>query len=212
MLKRFRHSQDGAAMVEASIAMTLLLVLTLGFVDFGNALYQWNAATKAVEVGARLASISDPVATALATAGPITTPGAPVEAGAYGPYTCEYTSGTPSCSNGGSFSFANFSRIFRGDTAVTNDDTCPALAANQRPGMCHFYPYLRRENVVISYSATGLGYQTRKGGPVPTITVSLKDVDFQFFFLGGLLGFDDITMPSMLSTVTGEDLKNGPPA
>ena len=60
-------------------------------------------------------------------------------------------------------------------------------------------------NVVVTYTATGLGYQTRLGGPVPTITVSLQNINFQFFFLGGLLGFADITVPSMLSTVTGED-------
>ncbi|WP_245464910.1 TadE/TadG family type IV pilus assembly protein [Mesorhizobium sp. M1E.F.Ca.ET.045.02.1.1] len=195
-------------MVEMAIALTLLLVLTLGFVDFGYAFFQWNAATKAVQVGARLASISDPVATALLTAAPTSTPGAPVVAGAYGPFVCSYTGNTGSCTNGGAFSAANFSRVFRGDTANTNDDACPALGANQRPGMCHYFPGLLRSNVAVAYTATGLGYQTRLGGPVPTITVSLQNMNFQFFFLGGLLGFNNITVPSMLSTVTGEDLKS----
>ncbi|TIT38798.1 MAG: pilus assembly protein [Mesorhizobium sp.] len=208
MIKRFAKSEDGAAMVEMTIVATLLFALVLGFVDFGHAFYQWNAATKAVQLGARLASISDPVATALATAAPTTTPGAPVVAAACGPFVCAYTAGTGACSNGGTFNAANFSRIFRGDTAVTNDDACPALATDQRPGMCHFFPGLRRDNVVIAYSATGLGYQTRFGGPVPTITVSLQNRTFQFFFLQGLMGFANITMPSMLSTVTGEDLKS----
>lgn len=211
MIRRFAKSEGGAATVEMAIVITLLFTLVLGFVDFGYALYQWNAATKAVQLGARLASISDPVATALATAAPTTTPGAPVVAAAYGPFVCAYTAGTGACSNGGTFNAANFSRIFRGDTAVTNDDACPALATDQRPGMCHFFPGLRRDNVVIAYSATGLGYQTRFGGPVPTITVSLQNRTYQFFFLGGLLGFGDITMPSMLSTVTGEDLKSTSP-
>ncbi|SJM31286.1 TadE/TadG family type IV pilus assembly protein [Mesorhizobium delmotii] len=211
MIRRFAKSEDGAAMVEMAIVMTLMFALTLGFVDFGYALYQWNAANKAVQLGARLASVSDPVATALATAAPTTTPGAPVVAAAYGPFTCTYTAGTGACSNGGTFNAANFSRIFRGDTAVTNDDVCPALATDQRPGMCHFFAGLRRDNVVIAYSATGLGYQTRFGGPVPTITVSLQNRTFQFFFLGGLLGFGNLTMPSMLSTVTGEDLKSTSP-
>lgn len=199
-------------MVEMAIAMTLLLVLTLGFVDFGFAFYQWNAATKAVQLGARYASISDPVASALTTAAPISNPGAPVVAGAYGPFVCTYdNAGTGSCTNSGAFSAAAFSQIFRGDTANTNDDACPALAANQRPGMCHFFPGLQRRNVVVTYTATGLGYQTRLGGPVPTITVSLQNIDFQFFFLGGLLGFANITVPSMQSTVTGEDLKSTSP-
>ncbi|QKD04370.1 TadE/TadG family type IV pilus assembly protein [Mesorhizobium loti] len=208
MIQRFAKSEDGAAMVEMTIVSTLLFSLVLGFVDFGYAFYQWNAATKAVQIGARLASISDAVATNLATAGPVSSPGAPIAAGAYGPFVCTYTAGTGGCSNGGGFSAANFSRIFRGDTANTNDDVCPALAANQRPGMCHFFPGLLRSNVVVTYSATGLGYQTRLSGPVPTITVNLQNVTFQFFFLKGLMGFADINMPSMLSTVTGEDIKS----
>lgn len=87
-----------------------------------------------------------------------------------------------------------------------------ARTGTQRPGMYHFFPRLRPANIVIRYTATGLGYQTRPGGAVPTITVSLQTLPFQFFFLGGLLGFTNINMPSMLSTVTGEDMKNGPPA
>jgi len=208
MIQRFAKSEDGAAMVEMTIVSTLLFSLVLGFVDFGYAFYQWNAATKAVQVGARLAAISDAVATNLATAGPISSPGAPIVAGAYGPFVCTYTAGTGGCSNGGGFSAANFSRIFRGDTANTNDDACPNLATNQRPGMCHFFPALLRSNVVVTYSATGLGYQTRLSGPVPTITVSLQNRTFQFFFLQGLMGFANINMPSMLSTVTGEDIKS----
>jgi len=208
MIQRFAKSEDGAAMVEMTIVSTLLFSLVLGFVDFGYAFYQWNAATKAVQVGARLAAISDAVATNLATAGPISSPGAPIVAGAYGPFVCTYTAGTGGCSNGGGFSAANFSRIFRGDTANTNDDACPNLGTNQRPGMCHFFPGLLRSNVVVTYSATGLGYQTRLSGPVPTITVSLQNRTFQFFFLQGLMGFANINMPSMLSTVTGEDIKS----
>lgn len=212
MFKRFAISQDGATMVEMAIVMTLLLVLTLGFVDFGNALYQWNSANKAVQVGARLASISDPVAFGLLTAAPSTTPGAPVAAGAYGPFVCTSAGGT-SCPG---YNATYFSRIFRGDTAVTANDACPPPTGSQRPGMCHFFPALKRENVVITYAATGLGFQGRGNAqgvtaPVPTITVSLRNVNFNFFFLSGLMGFANITMPSMLSTVTGEDLSSKAP-
>lgn len=207
-------------MVEMTIVAPLLFALTLGFVDFGYALYQWNGATKAVQVGARLASISDPVVskTTLANAAPSDVPGAPVPADAY-LFICQYTGNTGACKdkNGTSTNFDTnasnaFSRIFRGDTAVTNDDACPALTGTQRPGMCHFFPGLLRTNIVITYSATGLGFQTRLNGPVPTITVELQNRTFQFFFLSGLMGFGNINMPSMLSTVTGEDLKTSAPS
>lgn len=208
-LGRFRKEQAGAVIVEFAICMTLLLTLTLGFVDFGYAWYQWTAATKAVEIGARMASISAPIAPSIAAAGTATTPGDPIPAGNYD-YTCNGATSACSCIGtgcvAGTFTAANFNRIFRGD--ATGVGTCPPLTAGQRPGMCHFFPMLQPANVVVRYTATGLGYLTRPGGPVPTITVSLQNVTFQFFFLGGLLGFGNVTMPSMLSTVTGEDLKS----
>lgn len=215
-------------MVEMTIVAPLLFALTLGFVDFGYALYQWNGATKAVQLGARLASISDPVVpaatviAAVTAAEPTALPGAPVKAGDY-TFECKYTGSTGACKdkNGTSVSFDDtaskaFSRVFRGDTAYTANDACPTPTGTQRPGMCHFLPGLKRSEVVITYSATGLGFvtglQTELGGAVPTITVQLQNRTFQFFFLGGLMGFDDINMPSMLSTVTGEDLNTSAPS
>jgi Flp pilus assembly protein TadG len=204
MFQRFKQDEDGATMVEMTISIVLLLTLTLGFVDFGHAYYQWNAASKAVQVGARLAAISDPVVDALA-ASTDTPPnadavGKAVPMGQFS-YTC-LGAGSPACN-------ANFGRIYRGDTTGTG---CPALSANQRPGMCHFFPRLQPDNIRVTYVASGLGYWTRPGGPVPTVTVSLQNVTFQFFFLSGLLGFNDIAMPSMLSTVTGEDMKSTAPS
>ena len=196
MLRRFHNDESGAAMVEMSLVLVLLLVLTLGFVDFGHAFYQWNAAGKAVQAGARMASVSNPVATGLATAGPSDVPGAPMVAGAFGPFVCT-SGGGGSCTG---YNATNFDRIFAGD-----DFAC-VMPPVGRPGMCDFFPRLQAANVVVTYSATGLGYQTRDGGPVPTITVSLQNMTFQFFFLGGLLGFNNINMPTMLSTVTGEDM------
>ena len=72
--------------------------------------------------------------------------------------------------------------------------------------MRDFFPGVEADEVRIEYVATGLGYWTRPGGPVPTIRVSIVGHPFQFFFLSGLLGFANITMPNMLSTITGEDL------
>lgn len=171
-------------MVEATIAMTLLLTLTLGFVDFGYALYQWNAATKAVEVGARAASISNPVSTAITSAAgtsDLALVGKAMPNDSFS-YSC---TGVGGCTG---FNQANFDAIYN--------------------RMVVFFPRLQPANVKITYSATGLGYWGRPGGPVPTITVSLEGLTFQFFFLSGLLGFNDIAMPSMLSTVTGEDMKS----
>jgi Flp pilus assembly protein TadG len=63
MILRFARDNNGAVLVEATIMMTIMFVL--GSVDFLFAFYQWNAAAKAVQVGARIAAVSDPVATGL---------------------------------------------------------------------------------------------------------------------------------------------------
>jgi hypothetical protein len=188
-------------MVEMAIVASLLFIVVLGFVDFGYAFYQWNAANKAVQVGARLARVSDPVATALSSATDNPTDpndvGEAVPAGTYD-YVCTANdAGTPTCSNGSAANQDAFNLIYGGDSS--------------RPGMHDFFPRLEKKNIKIEYVATGLGYWTRPGGPVPTIKVSLQNLTFQFYFLGGLLGFNNIDIPSMVSTVTGEDLDSNSP-
>lgn len=173
-------------MVEMTIVISLLLILVLGFVDFGFAFYQWNAANKAVQAGARVAAVSTPVATAPILSNASTNDpaliGEPMPAGTFS-FACTSTG----CTNGATFNSTAFNRVFN--------------------RMDQFFPALEPENVRIEYVATGLGYWTRPGGAVPTIRVSIEGRTFQFFFLGGLLGFANITMPNMLSTITGEDLK-----
>ena len=41
---------------------------------------------------------------------------------------------------------------------------------------------------------------------MPTITLQLTDLQFEFLALGDLLGLQDITMPPFTVTMTGEDL------
>jgi hypothetical protein len=77
--------------------------------------------------------------------------------------------------------------------------------------MCKFYSPITAANVTIVYTQTGLGYAGRPGGPVPTITVSLQNLPFKFFFLSGLIGFANINMPAMTTTITGEGLSSSEP-
>ncbi|MFB9984192.1 TadE/TadG family type IV pilus assembly protein [Mesorhizobium kowhaii] len=202
--RRFRAEQSGATMVEMAIALPLLLTLLLGFVDFGYAFYQWNAGNKAVQAGARLAQISTPVAIGLPletlTQSDVTKVGAAVPAGTYD-YTCTASAAGVACCSIGT------AACLAANASQTSFDAIYDGTAN-RAGMHDFLPMLEKSQVRIEYAASGLGYWTRPSGPVPTITVSITNHPFQFFFLAGLLGFGTITMPSMLSTVTGEDMKS----
>ncbi len=60
-----RHDETGAVFVELAILLPIVITVLFGSVDLLYAFYQWNAAAKAVEVGARIAAVSDPVAAGL---------------------------------------------------------------------------------------------------------------------------------------------------
>jgi hypothetical protein len=140
--------------------------------------------------------------------GTATVAGDAVQSGSFD-YICTNNGTATSCSCTGSACVSttinenSFNLIYAGD-----DNTCQGTANTGRPGICDLFPGIPKSAVKVEYAATGLGYWTRPGGPVPTITVSIVNHPFQFFFLGGLLGFANITMPDMHSTVTGEDLSS----
>jgi Flp pilus assembly protein TadG len=202
----FGNDDSGATLVEFSLIVLMLLVVVLGFVDFGNALYQWNEASKAVQVGARLAAVSDPVASDITTIvndlNDGITPGDP---SADYDFVCNDDAAglLNACSNGATFDADNLGRIVRG-----NDGNCgpPYGGAVVHQGMCDIFPRIQPANVVVEYSYSGLGYAFRPGGPIPTVQVRLQNLTFDFFFLGDLLGFGQLQIPAMTGTVTGEDL------
>jgi Flp pilus assembly protein TadG len=190
--------ERGGVLVEATVMLVLLLVFVLGSIDFLMAMYQWNAAAKAVELGARIAAVSDPVASGLTSITGLeggANPGDPMPAGSFATRTCTGAGGG-SCTGGGTYDAAAMNTIVFGRCS---------LQVSYCIGMNTIFPRIQPQNVVISYSSTGLGYAGRPGGPVPTITVSLQNLPFQFFFLGAI-GFTNMTMPSLTTTITGEDL------
>ena len=77
--------------------------------------------------------------------------------------------------------------------------------------MRDIFPRVQTVNVTVQYLYSGLGFAGRIGGPVPTVTVELQGLNFQFFFLGGLMGFNNIAIPNMRTTITGEDLSSSAP-
>jgi Flp pilus assembly protein TadG len=65
LIAQLVRDEDGGPLVEVAIIFPILILFLFGGVDFMNALYQWNAAAKAVQIGARIAAVSDPVASGL---------------------------------------------------------------------------------------------------------------------------------------------------
>ena len=209
----FWRDETGAVLVEISILLPVVITILCGSIDFLYAFYQWNAAAKAVQVGARIAAVSDPVAAGLNDLTNVV-----VLSGSVAPrrpmpgftFTCDGRVEACTCSgncpgiSANPYNAAAMNRIIFGRGSSSCTDATTYYAA----GMCDILPSITAANVRIVYTQTGLGYAGRPGGPVPTITVSLQDLQFQFFFLSYLLG-RNIPIPAMTTTITAEDLCSG---
>jgi hypothetical protein len=207
------RDETGAVLVEISILLPVVITILCGSIDFLYAFYQWNAAAKAVQVGARIAAVSDPVAAGLNDlANQVVLSGSVAPRRPMPGFTliCDGSAEACTCSgncpgiSANPYNAAAMNRIIfgRGSSSCTDATTYYAT------GMCDILPSITAANVKIVYTQTGLGYAGRPGGPVPTITVSLQDLQFQFFFLSYLLG-RNIPIPAMTTTITAEDLCSG---
>jgi hypothetical protein len=187
-------------------------VLVLGSVDFLFAFYQWNAAAKAVQVGARIAAVSDPVATGLSGLSAAVVSAALRPGSAMPPFTVTCDGLTATCTCDGACTGVSGYNPTAMDTIVYGRGSiaCGDATSSYTAGMCDIFDRITPANVRIIYTQpaapAGLGYAGRPAGPVPTIKVSLQNMPFRFFFLGALLSFRDIQIPEVPTTITGEDL------
>jgi Flp pilus assembly protein TadG len=216
-MKRFAGDLDGSVLVEATVMMTMMFVLVLGGVDFLFAFQQWNAAVKAVEIGARIAAVSDPVATGLGGLSAAVVPASANVGDQMPSFTVTCSGGTASCTCTGTCTGVSGYNSSAMNTIVygRGSSACNDATSVYTTGMCDIFPRIASANVVITYTQpappSGLGYAGRPAGPVPTITVSLQNMPFQFYFLAGLLTFANIQI-SPIATVTGEDLSSQAPS
>ncbi len=208
------RDETGSVLVEATIVLTILLVFVMGSIDFLLFFYDWNAATKAVQIGARIASVSNPVVTGLeflpaSLITRISPPGSSMPTfnivcdGAEEKCTCEGT-----CPTGVmSFDAAAMGTIVYGRGSTE----CGDATSSYWLGMCDVFGRITPANVRIEYrqpsAPQGLGYVGRPGGPVPTIKVSLVHVPMRLLFLKDLLG----NFPGISATVTAEDFSSCAP-
>ena len=215
-VKALLHDERGAVMVEVAILSTIMFIVVLGGIDLLFSFYQWNAAAKAVQVGARLAAVSDPVATGLNQLSNQAV-GASVRLGAAMPnfvVTCDGRTATCTCNNDSvcrettRYNRAAMNTIVFG----RGSSSCSDAKSGDKLGMCDIFSRITPANVKVVYAQTGLGYAGRPGGPMPTITVSLQNLPFDFFFLGGLMGFRNRQIPASPVSLTAGDLSSTEPS
>jgi TadE-like protein len=207
----------GGVLVEVTLMLTVLIFFIFGSIDFLFAFYEWNAATKAVQVGARIAAVSNPVARGFdslsaAFISATLRPGSPMPSFTI---TCDGRAAKCKCEGfclGGVIAYDASAM----DTIIygRGSKACGDAHSIYTTGMCDIFNRITPANVRIEYrqpiSPAGLGFVGRPGGPVPLITVSLQNIPFRFIFLGFIL--HDIQIPRVATTVTGEDLYSCAPA
>ena len=69
------------------------------------------------------------------------------------------------------------------------------------------YPQLRRQNVLISYQTTGLGFVGRPNGLPMYVTVSIQGMTHRFYFIGPLANvLSTRSIPTFATTLISEDM------
>ena len=193
MRNNFVRNTAGNTAIE--FAMIAMVVFAFTFVIFEASFmfFQWNAAEKATQLGVRIATVSDPVATELTSFDGKTSGnrfGDPMPPFSATPVVCD--GATSTCNNGFTFLAAGLNRV--------------ASAMDKAYGG---KGVITPDKVIVEYApVAGLGFVGRPGGPVPAITVRLQNMTYDFILVDGLFGLSPIAMPAFAATLVGEDLNH----
>jgi hypothetical protein len=194
----------GSVLVEYSIVFPIFMLLTFGTVDVSHMLFELALASKATYVGARAAVVSSPVARNIISVENYTAdqvqklgqlcfhagePIAPLDPNGNCPSLgCVCTAGI---SEGQCVDLSSLYTCPAGwsEQAFTNANGTGILDQ-----MKAIFPQLTRQNVQITYQTNDLGFvgqtdlEGQPGLPM-NVTVSIRCMTHQFFFIGGLMGW-----------------------
>lgn len=196
-LRLFAADQRGASAAEFALVLPLLLILLFGMIDIGRYAWALNMSEKATQVGARWAVTTDMVPSGLISysfaTGSGVPQGTPVDSSTFPGVVCDSNGTTAACrcAAGGTCSFP-----------LTASNAAFNLLAGR---MAQINPDIGPENVVVTYSWSGLGFSGDPNGPdvAPLTTVSLRNLQFApftAFVFGG-----SFNMPQFAYTLPMED-------
>jgi len=187
-ISRFLRQCSGASAAEFAMVFLIFVVIVFGIIDFSRALWQWNMAEKAAQMGVRLAVVNDMVPADLMTWDGVTDGGYNVgtEVPLGGTFANAIVCTSVGCSGQWGFDQTAFDRILTRIQAL--------------------YAGVQAENLVVEYRHVGLGVAGNPLGPDidPAVTVKLTGLTFDFI-TPGLSGVASISMPDFASTLTAED-------
>jgi hypothetical protein len=173
-------------MVEFALVLPILLVLIFGALDLAWAAYQWNAASKATQWGARWAVVNDPMSATLRTQLASTAYILPDDLGQW-------------CGASNS------------DCGLMLDETiCTSASCDMDTMLAQMrgiFFVLQDENVEVVYTPyTGdqqLGFVGRPGGAPMRVTVRFSCQTFNWFFVAGWFQWAMTALPDGCGDGTG---------
>ncbi len=198
--RNFTQDQSGIASVEFALLSGILIAVTLGAVELGLGFLQYNSVQQAARTGARLAAVSDPVASDMTV---MTGLGGGTSAGDAMPAYSRVCSGKTQRCSGGQYSRAAMNAII---TGPDNDGTCAATQKARR-GLCDVKPGITRQNVTVTYTGSGLGKAGNPAILAPLVTVKVSDLTFDFIVADAFLPASFLKIPDIEVSVMAEDLR-----
>lgn len=194
------RDRRGSGAAEFALVLPLLLVFLLGILDVSRAMYVMNMATKATQMGARFAVVTDVIPPQLVAA--------------------DYT-GVAGCGSAGTTVCVTGDQIVNtaalGTLSCTSTscscspaNSCPtgaAISAATFTGLVDhmklYYPELKPTNVKVEFAGSGLGFAGDPTGMdvIPLVTVKLTGLTFAPVTLFSILSF---TLPDFATTLSDE--------
>lgn len=170
--------------------------------EVGFIFYQYLAAEKATELGVRKAVVSNPVAEELSLPNS----------------DASYMSGKTASNDYGDVPMPTYnSTVCDGATSTcSNGYTYSSTAmATIVSTIQKIFPRVTTANVTVEYDYAPLGFVGKPCGPIPSVTVKLQNMKYNFIVLNVLVDLfpgntlsASISMPSFVATMTAEDLSS----
>lgn len=199
MIRRLIIESGGASAAEFALVLPIVLLFFFGILDVGG--YTWALARgeKATQIGTRWAVATDMIPSGLSSWKFAVDEATPVPQGSIVPKakfpgvqcSSNGTSVTCTCQGGGTCSFPMTANATAFNTLVAR--------------MQEIKGGIRAQDVVITYSWSGLGFSGDPNGPdvAPIVNVAIRNAQFQPISLSPFGG--SVPLPSFNYSLTMED-------
>lgn len=170
---KFLRGEDGAFQIEFALTFPVLILLSLGLLEFSLLAFDYQRAAEASRRGVRFVIIGNNI-----------------------PNTARLLEENPpviSCtSSGGSVSCVNASPSTEADARFQ------AMLATMRAA----FPAIGEENVRVTYESADVGGADQAGGIIPLVTIEIIGLQHEFV-TAHIIGVETLTYPPFRTSVLG---------